>query len=266
MDPSLTHPRAKLDRAAEHLDALHAELRRFSEREPHAVAPDDGLDDGWKVLRFQVKEEPPIQLGLVLGDCIHNLRSALDNLVCQLAYLSRAENCDRTQFPICGTPEQFASQVARGRLGGLSDDHIAMIECLQPYDGRNTAIQNALVVVRDFDNIDKHQAIHATLAALDPRPEAARASRGRSDGRVELEVQYVTVGEPLYDGAVIARVRGRGTSKPDMNIQVEFPVRIGFGEIGLAADKVPWVWRGIEAIVESFAPAFGSPHRSSPDG
>lgn len=255
--PSLADPRAKLERAAEHLDALGAELGRFSERNPHAIAPDENLEEGRQVLRFRVREKPPVKLGLIFGDFIHNLRSALDNLVCQLARLNGAERFDTTQFAICDTPRQFARQRVRGRLAGLADEHIATIEGLQPYQGRNTTTQLALVVVRDFDNIDKHQAVHATLTALDPRPEAMGAWRAVPEGDVELEIEPVTVGKPLYDGATVARVGlVSGTIKPKMGMEIEFPLRIGLGEKGLASDKLPVVWREIGVVIESFAPVF----------
>ncbi len=255
---SLTDPRAKVNRAAEHLDALGAELRAFSDRDPHGISADADLDKGRQVLRFREREEPPIKLGLMFGDFIHNLRSALDNLICQLAYLNGADSCDTTQFPICGKPELFAGQVKRGRLAGLCDEHIADIDKLQPYDGRYEPVHRALVFVRDFDNIDKHQAVHAVATALDPRPEAMGAWRALPEGDIVLEIEPVTVGKPLYDGAIIARVSlVRGRLKSDMGMEIEFPLRIGFGELGLASDKLAAIWREIGGIIESFAPAFG---------
>lgn len=265
MRPSLSDPRAKLDRAGEHLDTLGIELRAFSEREPHAIVPDDGLDEGWKVLRIRVREEPPVKLGLIFGDFVHNLRSALDNLVCQLARLGGADNCDRTQFPICDTAQQFSGQVSRGRLAGLSDEHITAIELLQPRPGRNLHHYLALTALRDFDNIDKHQAIHAAVIAVDPRPEAMRARRARTDSEVAFEIEPVTIGKPLYEGAIVARVRiVSGSLKPNMGMEFEFPLRMGFGEHGLVEDKLPAIWRLVQEIVESFAPAFDEAAHGDP--
>lgn len=265
MRPSLSDPRAKLDRAGEHLDVLGAELKAFSDRDQHGIVPDDELDEGRQVLRFREREKPPVKLGLVFGDFIHNLRSALDNLACQLAYLGGAESCDKTQFPICGTPEQFAAQIKRGRLAGVSEQHIAMVERSQPYDGRATPVQLALAAIRDFDNIDKHQAIHVVATALDPRPDAVGAWRAVPEGDIELEIKPVTVGKPLYDGAILARVTlVSGTLKPNMGMEIEFPLRVGFGELGLASDKLPVIWRVVGAIIESFAPAFDEATHGDP--
>jgi hypothetical protein len=255
-DPSLTNPRAKLSRAGEHLDALHNDLAAYSERQPHSLGINGEIDHGWKLLRFSITEQPPIRLGLLLGDFIHNLRSALDNLVCQLALLGGAESCNTTQFPICDTPELFTEARERGRLAGVRPEHVASIERFQPYQGQHMT-HRALVAVRDFDNIDKHQSIHATLAALDPRPEAVRAERDRLDTEFTMEVRYIAAGKPLYDGAVVACLRGRAREpQPSVNMKIELPIRIGFGEIGLASDKLPLVLRGVELIIESFAPAF----------
>lgn len=268
MRPSLTDPRAKLDRAAEHLEALSNELSRFSERDPYRIVPDPGLDEGRKVLRFRVDAEPPIKLSLIFGDFIHNLRSALDNLVCQLAYLDGATSCKTTQFPICDSPERFAKGRDRW-LAGLNEKHIADIERLQPYEGRDTALVRSLRAVRDFDNIDKHQAIHAAFAALDPRPQTLRGKRNRTDSAVALAIYPVTIGKPLYDGAVLARVEvigAEGNLGPDMGMQIDLPVGIGFGEIGLRSTVLEIIHSTIKGVIEAFALSFSdATHRNPQD-
>ena len=255
--PSLQNPRAKIVRAGEHLDALREELRGFVDRDPHAVALEDDPEEGWRVARFRVHEEPPLRLSLILGDFVHNLRSGLDNLVCQLAGLERATDCTTTQFPICDTPQLFAQRMSRGWLAGVSDEHVATVEELQPYPGRDSATPRALAAIRDFDNIDKHRAIHAMVVAVNPDPHALGVSREPINTEFTIEFEYVTVGKPLYDGAVIARMRaGSRESQPKMNMQVEFPLRIGFGDAGLSMDALPPIWGEIRSIVELFARIF----------
>jgi hypothetical protein len=63
-------------------------------------------DDGQKkVLYCEVLRKPPSSLSLIIGDCLHNLRSALDSLVFELA-LAEAQGPlakefeDDSAFPI----------------------------------------------------------------------------------------------------------------------------------------------------------------------
>jgi hypothetical protein len=51
---------------------------------------------------------PPIRLGVLLGECVFNIRSALDNLVCGLIRTADSlAPCKGTQFPICSSQEQW---------------------------------------------------------------------------------------------------------------------------------------------------------------
>jgi hypothetical protein len=45
----------------------------------------------------------------MVGDCVHNARSALDHLVYQLAILNHApeESARKTSFPVCLIPKDF---------------------------------------------------------------------------------------------------------------------------------------------------------------
>ena len=86
--------------------------------------------------RAVIKEPPPERIGILVGDAVQNLRSALDHAVYQLAEsqlgtLTR-EVEERLMFPIFGNQNRkgqsaegsrlFADAVKRGWLGGVPDD------------------------------------------------------------------------------------------------------------------------------------------------
>ena len=75
----------KLDRAREHLASLDSEWRRWRDGEPYRFAHEADPDTGENVIRLEVLERPPPKFAVILGDCVHNLRSALDNLAYELA-------------------------------------------------------------------------------------------------------------------------------------------------------------------------------------
>ena len=81
----------------------------------------------------------PVEWSAIVGDALHNLRSALDCFVVGLAEsnLARALTADeerRLQFPICATPNQWNDQVVKGhRLDNVRADAVEEIRRLQPF-------------------------------------------------------------------------------------------------------------------------------------
>jgi len=60
---------------------------------------------------------------------------------------------ERTQFPIYDSPKDFRRGI-RKDLEGVSIEHCAMIERLQPFDGKNW-----LSTIQDLSNTDKHRTL-----------------------------------------------------------------------------------------------------------
>ena len=87
MDHPLDSAREKLRRADEHLDALHAKAGAWLDSKPYEfywVDPDPGAITADPQLQLEIHvgvvQEPPGDLGLILGDVLHNLRGVLDHL------------------------------------------------------------------------------------------------------------------------------------------------------------------------------------------
>jgi hypothetical protein len=97
----LRGPLLKLGRAKEHF----AELREKSEAFLATVPYDWSMEteeytDGTREYRISasVDDYPPIELGLIAGDVVQNVRAALDQLV--WAYSAKDKRNRRTMFPI----------------------------------------------------------------------------------------------------------------------------------------------------------------------
>lgn len=85
------------------------------------------------------------------SEALHHVRSALDYIAYQLVLADTGEAKEQTQFPIKGTPPQFRREATR-RVAGISPEHLALIESVQPYNGVAwTGILNEL------SNRDKHR-------------------------------------------------------------------------------------------------------------
>lgn len=83
----LTGPRAKLAWAVERLEALEAECSALLEAKPFRVVPEFDPPSGCFVMRFRAPEDdwPSLRWGLMVGDVVHNARSALDQAVWLIA-------------------------------------------------------------------------------------------------------------------------------------------------------------------------------------
>jgi len=98
---------AKMVRAKEHLDTLHAEAGMFFASTKRNFILKSNGHEAW-IVHYIEDSIPPIRLGVLLGECVSNVRSALDNLVCGLIRTADSHApCKDSQFPICSTHEQW---------------------------------------------------------------------------------------------------------------------------------------------------------------
>ena len=88
--------------AVEHLDGFRSELEAWYATDPMHVVSQPNPDRRSADLYFQVSNPMPSTLNVLLGDSVHNLRSALDHLAMALAVDNGANPYDRfISFPIC---------------------------------------------------------------------------------------------------------------------------------------------------------------------
>lgn len=148
----------KLQRAREHLDELIEIDSKFQLLEiTLPFVRDEVKGIGYNVVKLP---DPPEDVPLVAGDCLHNLRSALDYLIWQ-AVLSAGEQAPgrHNMFPICVSEHGFQEQLKRGRLQGLPASAIAAVKSLQPF-GLKT---HPLAVLDELCNSDKHRDLHIAV-------------------------------------------------------------------------------------------------------
>ena len=103
---------------------------------------------------------------MICGDCVHNVRSALDHLAYVLAIQHSGQNPPpnerNLQFPICGSRPHFDTK--GNWISPLSDTAKTFIERVQPYNGLDPVNPSTLGILADFDNSDKHRLLNVTLA------------------------------------------------------------------------------------------------------
>ncbi len=161
----------KLSRAQYHLKCLEDRVGIGIDRDADISSHFDPGDDGHVVFY----EGPPVpsHWGVIVGDFIHNTRSALDHLIAALV-IANGKDVERANgFPVCVTESRFKEDVierSRGRghspLVGLTDDQSTIIQESQPYFGRTVdeARQTPICKLHAFWNTDKHRVVHAGTA------------------------------------------------------------------------------------------------------
>ncbi|MDQ6770043.1 MAG: hypothetical protein M3Z54_08655, partial [Gemmatimonadota bacterium] len=185
------------------------------------------------VSRIRGSKPMPDYWSLMVGDVIHNLRSALDNLTYALAVkafggVPSLDEIKKIQFPVCDGPGEFHGpngQKTR-RLSLLSDKATAAIERLQPYTTPTRPKPHPLAVLRELANIDKHRHILFTAAVL--RPILVRVNTP-SGGQSVFPGSFEG---PFEDGTVCCVFPDTGLGPAsEMDVDSDIPVDIAFGDL-----------------------------------
>lgn len=268
----MSHPldpiRLRLSRAEEHLNTLSARSVSLSEGDAYTFAGE--LDPTSHLLSVKLKEaaDVPLELGLILGDFVHNTRSALDHLVYQLVLLAGGAPHERHQFPILDSEADWQSKITknpRGMLEFVNPSLVAVIESLQPYmPGSGLP---SLTVLRNFSNTDKHRLVHVGLVSLTTSPKISvdivlpgkvtevelRPPGDRIGPDMELAKVHVDVLFPTAGGSI------RLPDDKKVNVRADLSVSVLFGPPGeeaVTGQDLRNLLGDVRATVERFSADF----------
>lgn len=171
MPEPLQGVKVKLRRAREHLDAFALDAQLYVEE---AFVTSRFVTDGGRLHEYRVRcvKPPPLIWGALIGDCLHNMRSALDYLVYDLASASVAPrslvSAERSacKFPIHHSAASFDNEVAT--MPFLSEEIVSRIRGVQPFHrGGGASHADPLAILQRLNNQDKHRLLHTTGFALE---------------------------------------------------------------------------------------------------
>lgn len=187
--------RSKLRRAEEHLAAFELACQDYLAASHVGFSYETDPGAGRIEVRLESDWDPPMSLGVIAGDALQNLRSALDAIAwetCRRAGVS-ADVEHRVYFPIVGQPARWPSEASR-KLPGVGGEALDVFKQLQPW--HYDEIARGLGINVDPSSAEHHplQKLHL-LARHDrhrvPHPILARAGNtwlGSPDG-VEVTVE-----------------------------------------------------------------------------
>ena len=219
MSDLLAGCRTKIDWGHKHLQRLEKEVRTYIDSRPHTFLVDSDADGTEQRLIVRVeKPQRVLTWPLLLSDCLHNFRGALDHLIYAMAIHASQESppplSDELQFPIAGDAARFQE---RG-LGAMKDDATirAAVESVQPYGGE-AGDGAALLLLAELNDTDKHRLLHV----LDFLPEDLTTGIGNLPaGTYTITAPF----EPLEDGATAFLLTA---SVPSPKMKVDPNLRAG---------------------------------------
>lgn len=169
MSDPLASARLKLKRANLHAGTLKREAIRFLKAHPQPTFLGKFNTDFTRyVIHISTGyPDPPDLLSLLIGDAIHNYRSALDHVAWQLVLRGANPNPKRpidVQFPIYSRRRDFNGNIHR-RLPGADPDAVKFIKSRNAKPRWNSR-NNVLLHLADMSNDDKHRNVHVAASAM----------------------------------------------------------------------------------------------------
>jgi hypothetical protein len=161
---------AKIARSKENFDEVGIRAAARLKSGDFKVSMELNPDATEHVWRFHAPKGTDFKdVSVCVGDCIHNLRSALDHLVYAIAVHESAKNPPPDEnilaFPITTKPGDFKR--AKNRIRTLSIGAQKAIEKVQPYNRVQNGSPSALSLLGRLDDVDKHRLLQ--VVALVPR-------------------------------------------------------------------------------------------------
>lgn len=154
MTDALLETNIKIARAKKHLHDLTVETAEYLLGDPHQVVTEKDNETGEYVCKLSIRREMPPMWGAIVGDCLHNLRSAFDMLAHALVRHGGGTTSNYTKFPI-SSDVRFVNGDIASALVGASAKAIKLVRRLRPYQGG----VGAFWFLHMLDIADKHRLL-----------------------------------------------------------------------------------------------------------
>ena len=250
----LRGPRLKVIRAKKHIDEFDIAAKAFLDRKPYQIAVEENVGEDrvdWpRTLVFHVREEIPEDFSTIIGDAVHNLRSALDLMLCALVR-ANGRSDKGVQFPVARNADSLEEAIEKANVARGGDIALKFVRDHKPYrgDGGNWAIS----AIHDLDILDKHRLIIAVSGASD----LERAIVGKRWNSLSLTMPgYRWTG--LDDGAEMLKIRAEPGVEIGDEVHATFSIAFGHRQPAGGAPVVKAltdIADYISALVNNFAVA-----------
>jgi hypothetical protein len=284
----LSGPRAKVKRASSQIVALDNAMQEFFKKNRYGVILSEfNRKKGYQYVRIKDAPILPDEWGVIVGEIVHNLRSALDLLVWQLRSNESDSDTD-TQFPICNRykiviPKKGISSfwvkrkekgsrkkkwVVNSYVKNVDRKFLKRLQSFQPYKRVNRGKHNPLILLQHLNNTDKHRIIpvlNTMVAATNFQGLIGGGSRFKVGVTLTPNAVVGHVNPLPYDVSYLDFSGERPNVKTTRQVQVNLDITPGicFGNscdplTGLPVIKtLTNISNEVSGIIESFAGDFG---------
>lgn len=254
------------------LEWANSQIRKLDDafcafRRSHPVEIGRSYNSNVGMVTYYAKSVPVMadELTLMLGDTIHNLRSALDHLAFALVTATGQTLDDKARrrvcFPIFDTAEAY-EQKSRECVPGVKDCCLSMLDRVEPYgDGSGRVFWQ----LHGLDIVDKHRLLLAVATVpvgrtMTPQEKSAFETKKTIIGpRGLAAIQYVAAVDkppsvPLNVGYELGRF-----SATEVGEGIGFAFDLAINEPGIldftpAPFFLKWVSAEIGGLLNDFAP------------
>jgi hypothetical protein len=152
-DP-FAEPQLKIDWAKHHIANLNGEINSFMSERPFVLRVVQHPEIAQRQYLIEAKKPIPNKFALMIGDAIHNLRSALDIMMVGLVspFTGSPEGI---QFPFCKSADRMNGAITGPQIHLAGPKIRLAIEALQPYPGGDEKFYG----LHELDICDKHRLI-----------------------------------------------------------------------------------------------------------
>jgi len=219
-----------------------------------------------------------LRFGILVGDVVHQARSALDNVVEQATIAHAGSPLPGTEFPVFTNPTAYRQLIGKGSkkgqpapgsglyaIRGIFPGAFALVESNQPYNRDASRGPGPLAVLHEFWNMDKHRvpAVIAagTLASYDRLKFSGVPGGGSRDVYAMMMFPFEE-GVNLVETVLLADESER-QMKSNVKVKLTAEIEFGDGPLGLQTGRRYPVVAALEsaityaeAIIADFATFF----------
>jgi hypothetical protein len=153
----------KIGRAKQHIRDLDRDVRAFFDEGAYSLSFVKDAKAGTCFFRVNVHQPIPPYFALIIGDAIHNLRSALDQMVWEIVCPFNP-NPEKVQFPFCEKADRLESVIRNREIHLAGEKIIQAVRDAKPYPCDN----GELFLLHKLDIADKHKIIIGVTPLVSP--------------------------------------------------------------------------------------------------
>ncbi|WFS02182.1 hypothetical protein [Rhizobium tumorigenes] len=154
--------RLKIERAKKHVADLQSCCQTFLQKQPFELWSRVRRGQYKREIFVKQQEVIPDDIALILGDVVHNLKSALDILAWRMVG-DKAPNPKRVLFPFAETEDGLKGSIGNRQTALAGEKVVKTIKALKPYLGGDEYLYG----IQALDTSDKHHFI-ITTAQVSP--------------------------------------------------------------------------------------------------